>query len=335
MDKELKKNPSSYYYFWKTLFWILIIVGGAGYGLIGYAFFDYFFSTPPQKSGVMAISFLVGLPFSLSATIAYRMKARFKAFFISFIIVVLASALSILFFKEGAICILMLLGMSIISLIGGILVGATLATLKRKLTSSSFMSIFLPLPFLLGVVEQHYIAPDLIQEVTQTVYIHAEPTVIWQQLLNPTNIKPSELQDGLAYKIGVPYPVEARTIAPKVGSIRKSVWQRGVTFDEKITALDENRYIAWAYNFNDDSFPPGALDDHVKIGGAYFDLLSTSYMLHPSNGGTYLDITVKYRITTNFNWYSVPMAYLFISDTADALLNFYRNRSEAYQAKSL
>ena len=54
-----------------------------------------------------------------------------------------------------------------------------------------------------------------------------------------------------------------------------------VHFDQVVTHWDENRHVRFAYRFDADSFPPGALDDHVRIGGHYFDLTDTAYTLSP------------------------------------------------------
>ena len=146
--------------------------------------------------------------------------------------------------------------------------------------------------------------------------------------MHPAEIQPSELGSGFAFWIGVPYPMGAEVIEPRVGGIRKSRWQRGVSFDEEITALETNRYVRWVYHFDDDSFPPGSLDDHVKVGGTHFDLEDTSYRLKPEGPDTRLEISVRYRVTTNFNWYAAPWADFLVGDTAVALLTFYKNRSE-------
>jgi hypothetical protein len=67
----------------------------------------------------------------------------------------------------------------------------------------------------------------------------------------------------------------------------------------------------------------------VVLGGKHFDLLSTAYTLTPVNRGTRLDIQVRYRVSTNFNWYANPWARFLVSDTASAILTFYKNRAEA------
>ncbi|WP_210404820.1 SRPBCC family protein [Hahella sp. CCB-MM4] len=165
-----------------------------------------------------------------------------------------------------------------------------------------------------------------------SVHIDAPPEIVWEFIVNPKDIEPDELGDGLAYKIGTPYPEEAFTELTDEGRIRHVRWAKGVTFDEVITDWEENRYVRWTYQFRPESFPPGALDDHVVIGGKYFDLIDTSYQLTPDEQGTTLTLRVKYRVSTNFNWYSGPLSKLLVDDTAKTLLNFYKARSEDAQA---
>lgn len=137
------------------------------------------------------------------------------------------------------------------------------------------------------------------------------------------------MENGIAYKIGVPYPIEARTIEARVGGKRQLLWQRGVSFEEEITDWQENRHIAWKYLFTPESFPKGSLDDHVVIGGQYFDIEDTSYTLTPERNGTRLTVQVGTRVSTNFNWYADLCARYLIGDTAETILNFYKQRAQA------
>ena len=132
----------------------------------------------------------------------------------------------------------------------------------------------------------------------------------------------------------MPYPIEARTLEPRVGGKRQLTWQRGVTFEEEITAWETNRHIAWRYRFRPDSFPEGSLDDHIVVGGRYFNLEDTSYTLTPTAEGTRLEIRVTTRVTTNFNWYASWWAAFLVDDTARAILDFYKNRSETPAVRS-
>jgi hypothetical protein len=77
-----------------------------------------------------------------------------------------------------------------------------------------------------------------------------------------------------------------------------------------------------------DSFPAGALDDHVRIGGAYFDVIDTEYKLLNVGSGTELRVRMRYRVSTAFNWYTRPFAEFLVGDFEEAALRFYARRAE-------
>ena len=143
------------------------------------------------------------------------------------------------------------------------------------------------------------------------------------------------MAEGWAFRIGVPHPIEAVTVDTDNGRVRKLRWEQGVHFDEPILDWNENRYIRWRYVFAPDSIPLGALDEHVTIGGRYFDLIDTSYRLDPEGDGTRLSIHVSYRVSTGFNWYAARLARLLVDNSAQTILAFYQHRSEAAPATTV
>ena len=101
-----------------------------------------------------------------------------------------------------------------------------------------------------------------------------------------------------------------------------------VHFDQVVAEWTENRHVRWTYRFDDDSFPPGALDDHVRIGGRYFDLIDTEYTLTPEDAqSTLLRIRIRYRVSTDFNWYADMVARLLIGNFEEVILRFYERRT--------
>ena len=72
-----------------------------------------------------------------------------------------------------------------------------------------------------------------------------------------------------------------------------------------------------------------ALDDHVKLGGHYFDITDTAYTLVRVGAATELKVEMHYRVSTRFNWYAAPVARLLMSNLAAANVDFYRRRSES------
>jgi hypothetical protein len=92
--------------------------------------------------------------------------------------------------------------------------------------------------------------------------------------------------------------------------------------------------VSWRYRFSEDSFPAGALDDHVRIGGHYFDLGETTYSLAARGAGTRLSVRMRYRVSTRFNWYAAPVADFLVGDFAERILEFYARRAAQSPAES-
>lgn len=304
---------------------------GAAYGLLLRMLFSGHILHGFKSSDVMSASFAVFMPIAIGAITIYFAEKKEQR---SFLFYMAAPCVSVSLFVggtailliEGSICIAMALPLFLIQgSIGGLFMGIICRLTKYKKHTVNSLAI---LPFIIAIGESGKPLPNAIQESRESIHINQKPDVIWHHINFPLNIYPEELVNGFAYKIGVPYPIEARTINPIVGGKRQLMWQRGVTFEEEIEAYDENKFIQWKYIFNDKSFPAGSMDDHVAIGGKYFDLVNTSYRLTEESGGTRLEISVKYRVSTNFNWYAEPWANFLVTDTAKTILNFYKQRSE-------
>jgi hypothetical protein len=180
-----------------------------------------------------------------------------------------------------------------------------------------------------GLWERDQPLPAALHTADASVQIHANPEAIWRLINDARAIQPGEMEKGLAYRIGLPLPQSAQTIKTVQGRVRKLRWDRGVKFDEPISDWRENRYIRWTYSFPPGAIPADALDEHVVIGGRYFDLVDTSYQLTPQGEETRLDIHVTYRISTNFNWYAETWGRVLVDDAAGTILGFYKRRAEA------
>ena len=318
----------------KGLVAIGIMCLGAGYGIAAYKIFSSLFSAPSNgASGLMLVSFLAGIPLCIGLLVGY-VSSRRKLSGATGSAALSVAALAIFIFaagallREGTICILLAMPLFLFVAIMGALVGAVAHVVAPR-KSQQLLSVALVLPFLIAPVERDASPAARRQVTTQSILIDAPAAVVWRHINFPTNIRPEELEGGLAYLIGMPYPIEARTISGQVGGTRELRWQRGISFQEEITAWTPERHIAWNYRFRPDSFPAGSLDDHIVIGGRYFDLESTSYTLSEEAGRTRLSIEVITRVTTSFNWYADFWARFLVDDTAKTILKFYKNRSES------
>jgi hypothetical protein len=299
--------------------------------LIGIVYFVVAYLTGDHYEKLVSVSFLLSVPSLLGALLAYSANYRYPVPFgkLALALAVFMAGcigISAVALREGVICIIMASPL----LFGGMLIGAALMHVLCRWLWKPHKAVYsialLPLLWMAAPEQRS----DYFGVAQQSTVINATPAQIWQQLNRAEQIKPHEVQDAWAYKIGVPYPVSGVTVQTAEGLVRHSTWQKGIHFDEIIQDWQPNRLVRWTYRFGADSVPKGALDDHVTIGGQHFDLLDTAYRLTSiSPTQTRLQITVRYRVSTDFNAYTGRWADALIGNFSSVILNFYKVRSEA------
>lgn len=227
---------------------------------------------------------------------------------------------------EGLICAVVILPLFIVL---GVL-GAGLMVLVCRLTKwpKPTIGCVVLLPLLLGNADSGVTLPDSMAEVERSIVVSAPPAVVWQELLNTSGIRPEEIEQAWVFRIGAPLPLEGQIVADAAQPIRRVRMAKDVYFDEVIEEQRANEWIRWTYRFHADSFPPYAFDEHVVIGGRYFDVRDTSYELTPVPEGTRVRMILRYRISTHFNWYAAPVAHWLLGNLLDSNLAYYRHRSE-------
>lgn len=304
------------------------IVGGAAAGL----FLRLTFSGNPGDSyTAMMGAFIYVCPMLVGAVTVYLAERRRRRswayyFWAPALANVLFIAGTLVVMIEGLICAVIIVPLfAILGGASGLAMGAVCRVTKWP--KQTLLGLGLA-PLLLGALEANVSPPVRIGAVERTVLVDAAPARIWAQIMNATDIRPEELDSGWVFRIGVPLPLAGETRPGPDGPVRRVTMGKQVYFDELITEEREHRFVRWRYRFHEDSFPPHALDEHVVIGGHYFDLQDTAYTLTPIGTRTELRIRLHYRVSTQFNWYAQPVAQLLLGDMAERNLQFYRRRSE-------
>lgn len=304
------------------------VAGGALYGVLLRVLFG---ALPPSYSGPMSIAFLIGTPVAVGAFTVYGARANkptivYMLFtpWASVALMLLGCAITLL---EGSICIAMLSPLFLVcSSVGGLAMGLALRFFGPKQSKLQAAAL---LPLLLLIGEGQAPLHDRELELKESVVVNAPAHTIWMQILNARAIQAQELPLSLTHLIGVPKPVEGVNVQTSAGDIRYSKWERGVNFRAVVTHRVEDQSISWRYVFDDQSFPPGSMDEHVAIGGRYFTLRDTTFNLTPlPDGRTELEIVAHHRVTTNINFYAVPAATLLGHDFIHTILALYKGRSE-------
>ena len=189
------------------------------------------------------------------------------------------------------------------------------------------------LPLVFGAFEQRIPLPSAILTTDSTRMIVASRDQVWQRLLSTKQIQPTEIGNAWMYRIGVPLPEAAASERRGDELVRHIVMGHGIHFDQVASDWEPGRRVLWTYRFCEDSFPPHALDDHVRIGGRHFDVLDTEYTLSDTAPGTYartlLRVRMRYRVSTNFNRYVRPIAQFLVRNFEETALAFYAHRAQS------
>jgi len=323
--RDMPRHPIPFAWFWPLL------VGAAAALVLRIAFSGL----PGQRFSAMLGSFIYLAPAVCGAVTVYmaeRIERRSWGYYIwaPWVSTALFVVGTLLVFIEGIVCAVVIVPLfSVMGSLGGLAMG-----IVCRVTDWPRPALygFAVLPLALGAVEPNWPNPEQISSTSRTLFIAAPAERVWHELNNAQGIRPSEVGDAWAYRIGVPMPVAGVTQDTPEGRVRKVQWQKDVHFDEIITEWQPLQRVKWRYRFSPDSFPAGALDDHVVIGGHYFDLRDSAYTLTPREGGTELRIDVSWRVSTRFNWYADRVAQFLLGDFSEHILRFYRARSEATAA---
>jgi hypothetical protein len=320
---------------------VLAISAGIGYGLFGrfafglsYAgtwreFFDRFM--PPLL--VMSLSFLGLMPLVIgfleqcAPDPVPRRNVWLRAFFAPMLPVSLMLALMAMLSIEGSLCIAMAL--PIFLFLAGI--GGCLGLVVRRHGSgkarTSGTTLMIALPYLFAPVE-HRIAPQVEQrEVENVIHIRAAPSVVWREIKSVREIDPRELPLHLAHVIGLPRPLEATLSHDGIGGVRVAKFERGLEFLETVTDWQPERRLS--FTIAAQPAPSTALDEHVAVGGAYFDVLDGTYELEQlPDGSTLLKLVSHHRLSTHFNFYARLWTDFIMSDLQFAIMEVIRKRCE-------
>jgi hypothetical protein len=287
---------------------------------------------------VMGGSFVLGVPFAVDAITVFARPAAERTSgnaiggaSLAILLFVLGTGVLLL---EGLICIVMALPLFLVLGIAG--AGIAMLIVRQHDNLRLNIGIIACLPLLSSALEarlddKQATSPAALvrHEVVREAVLNASAEAIWSKLVNTPEIPAGQYADSIAVRIGAPAPQSGATRSSTEGMIRRSFWGKSVYFDEPITALQEHRYLAWNYRFYPDSFPPGTMDEHVVIGGEYFDLSDTDFTLQPlPDGRTHLKIRIGFHVNTDFNWYALPVAELVLGNFADSALDYFGRVSE-------
>ncbi|SER11748.1 hypothetical protein SAMN05421824_3049 [Hyunsoonleella jejuensis] len=281
---------------------------------------------------VMSVTFLFLLPTIIGALTVYlssQEKAKSIAYriFTPWIPVFLFLILTLAWGIEGWACWIMISPVFLLTAsIGGIFGGYLKTNRKNDRLN---ISILVLLPFLIGPIE------SLIETIPGTykaytyIDINAPTEKIWDNVTRVKEIPVEHDKGYLTRMLGFPRPVKAELNFEGVGAYREAIFTKGLVFHETVTEYKDNEKMVFTIKAYPHEIPSTTLDEHVVIGGDYFDVLNGTYELEKlPNGLNRLHLYSHFKMNTTFNFYAGWWGKWIMKDIQNNILQVEKKRSE-------
>jgi hypothetical protein len=317
----------------KQLNWIGVILG-LSYGV--FARFAFGLHSLGDVFGVMTASFIVGVPVALGFITVwlgeYRQKFPWWRRFLTPwppSLLCLAACLALAW--EGLICVWLWLPLVLIlSSVGGLLAGLLRLVFPSDRSRTYCVAIVALIPFAAAPIERLRQASTEIRSVHTTIEIDADPATVWTNIRSVPRIRDEEQSFDLTHALGFPRPVEAVLKGEGVGAVRYARFERDVLFIERITDWQPNQQLSFTVHADPAKIPPTTFDEHVTIGGPYFDVLNGTYQIEPlGRHRVRLHLWSQQRLSTRFNFYSHWWTEALMADLQNYILKIIKARCEA------
>jgi hypothetical protein len=280
--------------------------------------------------GIMSMGFLMVVPMAVGFICVFLAERAERRSWSEWILLPLFTTLALfggamLLFWEGIICLILLLPIAItLSILGG-LAGALCA---KRYGKAPLLCVAI-LPFIVAATERWAGPTYEVREISTSIAIHAAPSTVWQQIERVKMIRLDEQRFSWSQKIGFPRPLEATLSGEGVGAVRHATFAGGVLFIETVTAWEPERRLGFDIHADTVDIPARTLDEHVTVGGPYFDTLHGEYRIEPRpDGTTILHLVSRHRLSTTFNFYARIWVDAIMRDIQENILYVIRNRCE-------
>ncbi len=307
---------------------------GVAYGLFARLMFGL------HKGGetvfeVMSASFISGVPVALGFISVWFGEYREKYGWTRRVLtpwvpslMFLACCLALVW--EGLICVILWLPLTLIlSSVGGILAGLVRLAFPSARGRNYCVAIVVVLPFLAAPIESLRQASTEIRRVETTIEINASPETVWREIKSVPRIAESEQSFNFSHLLGFPRPVEAVLEGSGIGAVRYARFEGNVLFLERITEWKEPSRISFSIKADTKNIPPTTFDEHVTIGGPYFDVLNGTYWIEPlGDRRVMLHLSSDQRLSTRFNFYSHLWTEALMANLQNYILRIIKVRCE-------
>lgn len=282
---------------------------------------------------LMSVSFLFMAPFGVGALIIYlsdieKVKRKRYRIMMPWVPVIVFFFLTLLFSIEGWACWVMILPVFLAAASAGGLT-AGYYKLKKHKNERTYVSILALLPLLISPAEQYIGSHPSIYKAYTYIDIDANKSQIWQNVTRVKAIRREQDKGWLTGSLGFPRPIRAELNYNGVGGYRKAIFEKGLVFHEEVTAYRDQQMMSFTIKANPHEIPSTTMDEHVVIGGDYFDVIDGTYELEKIGNETYrLHLYSHFKLTTTFNFYAGLWANWIMKDIQNNILQVIKQRAE-------
>jgi hypothetical protein len=282
--------------------------------------------------GVMTVSFLFCLPTIVGAlTVYYSSIERVRQFsyrvFAPWVPILLFFVITLAAAWEGWACWIMVLPLFLMAASLGGLIGGRMK-LRRK-DGKVYVSLLALSPLLLAPIENMIGAIPGTYEAYTYIDIHAPADKIWDNVTRVREIPAAQDKGWLTRNLGFPRPVKAELNYLGVGAYREAIFTNGLVFHETVTSYVDQQQMSFTIKAYPHEIPSTTMDEHVVIGGQYFDVLNGTYRLEKRDSNTYrLHLFSHFKLTTTFNFYASWWAKWIMKDIQNNILQVEKQRAE-------
>ncbi len=244
--------------------------------------------------------------------------------------IILSSLLALLFGYEGLICLVIWVPLGIfMSAMGGLI------AYNLKHQHGIIWPAVLALPPALLPIEAKLSFDDSTTRVTSNIVVEAAPSAVWEQVKSVPMIRPDEMPASWVHRMGFPRPLAATLSHEGVQGVRIATFERGLVFEETVTEWMPEEKLAFRIEVDPASVPPEALDEHVVIGGRYFDVLHGTYTLtRTPEGHTLVRLESTFRLSTHINAYAGLWTEAIMDRIQLDILSVIKRRAEKQPAQT-
>lgn len=135
--------------------------------------------------------------------------------------------------------------------------------------------------------------------------------------------------------MGFPDPVEATLSHEGVGGVRRAGFEGNVLFTETIDEWVDKRKLSFTIVANTEEIPPTTMDEHMIVGGKYFNVLRGTYAIEDlGDGSCRLHLRSDHVAITDFNAYASLWGGIIMGDIQERILKVIKARCERAAAGS-